>query len=180
MGIEKGLGIDNVVKRPVTAIFDSWKRSVIRLEAVSPFSMFYIAGPDEKQAEAIDYLAKLLSIGENDRLTVQAEPGKDNLQPVLEEATGEIRALEGKRILIIAKGFEGEVKDLPELEIYKFGHHWDQDVLDGRLVQTYRDMKKNLVIITTIAFSCGQEVYDKAIRTAISSQFKSGILELEN
>lgn len=81
-----------------------------------------------------------------------------------------VRSLKGKRVLIVAKGFEKLFLDTDNRDtFYRYGHDWDQDILaysiaSGELSKLYMKMHKHLVIVTTIGFSYGQEVYREALK----------------
>lgn len=94
-----------------------------------------------------------------------------------------IKKLSGRRILLIVKGFEETVSNAPEDILTRFGHDWDQDIVEDAkntdLGKLYNGMGKHLVIVTTIGFSSGRNAYEKAVKTACASDFKGGIVELE-
>lgn len=184
--METNLGMDRIQERPIEQMIARWKRYVELREGMEPFSMFYVAGSEQKQGEAINYLAQQLDIGEEDRIAVDADPERRDLVVELQNLAGRVRSLKGKRVLIIAKGFEKRFAGKDEryrLTMFsRLGHDWDQDVVEDasnrELGKLYNSMGKHLVIVTTIGFSSGQEVYEEAVRSAVVSGFKTGIVEL--
>lgn len=127
--METNLGMDRIQETPVEGMIARWKRIVERQEYISPFSMFYLAGTDQKQEIAINYLAHQLDIDEDDRVTVY-EPKRRDLRVALEEIGDKVRSLKGKRVLIIARGFEEAVNNGGEDILFRYGHDWDQDVVE--------------------------------------------------
>lgn len=177
---------DIIQERPMERTLDRWIRSVERTGSDFPFSMAFIAGAEEKQSKAIDYLSGQLGIGEEDRINIDINERRRDLAVELHEIENKVRSLKGKRVLVVARGgFERLFleQDNPKWSMYgRYGHDWHQNVIEGsntsRTGEPFRQMGKHLVIITAIGFSYGQEVYENAVKSAVGSQFGMGTLEL--
>lgn len=181
MGNETGLGIDAIYKKPVEDIVSEWKFRVDRRQdSGMPFSMFWVAGSDEKTIQAIGYITEQLGIDKSAVIEFEIDPNKLDVTNNLDQFADKVRLVNGNRVLMIARGFE---KVLPETTFNRAGHDWDQVVVESpektRWGKLYSGISKHIVIITTIGFSAGRERYDKNVRSAVASHFKTGILELK-
>lgn len=178
------LGIDYIQHEPVTDIMFRWRRGIDRSEdSPSPFFMFYLAGPDEARQNALAELMGQLDIKPTDRVEFEIDARRLTMKSELFVFADDVRRLEGNRVMVVAKGFERlfVVEDRPTN--YRVGHDWDQQIreeisVDQELKNKYREIGKQVVIVTTIGFSCGPAAYDRAVRSAVISQFKNGIIEL--
>lgn len=186
--METNLGIDRIQERPADQMINRWERYVKLREDREPFSMFYVAGSDQKQEIAINYLASQLNISVEDRIIVDSGEERRDLVVDLHNIADRVKSLKGKHILIIVKGqfekmFVNKDKSYQNSMFNRLGHDWDQDVVEDasnrELGKLYNSMGKHLVIVTTIGFSYGPEVYEEAVKSAVVSGFKTGIIELE-
>lgn len=176
-----GLGIDAIYSEPVEDIVSEWKFRVDRRQdSGMPFSMFWVAGSDEKTTQAIGYITEQLGIDRNAVIEFEIDPNQLDVTKNLDQFADKVRLVRGNRMLMIARGFE---KVLPNTKHDRAGHDWDQIVVenpkDTRWGKLYSKINKHIVIITTIGFSAGQERYDETVRGAVASHFKTGILELK-
>jgi len=166
-----------------------------RLEGGQPFSMFWAAGSREKMEVVLAYLARLFGVDEQNIIQIEIEPQKIDLVDKFksEEMQDKIRKMEGRRVLVIARGFEKRMQHLIDAQdenlVARAGHDWDQDMTEesaaaltmGKRKETvqdlYRKIGKEIIIMTTIDKSSGDDAYENAAGSASSSDFKSGIIE---
>lgn len=182
---EIDLGLDRIYGEPVGDIVAMWKKIVdIQQGFGKPLAMFWVAGHDEKVALAIDLIADQLGVLRTAVIDFAIGDEELGLRERLGELADKIRAIEGERVLIVARGFERLISlHSDSFWLTRLGHDWDQSVVYdapnrpwGKL---YTDMGKQVVILTTIGFSLGNEIYDEAVKSAVGSDFKQGILELK-
>lgn len=141
------------------------------------------------------YLARLFGVDEQNIIQIEIEPQKIDLVDKFksEEMQDKIRKMEGRRVLVIARGFEKRMQHLIDTEdenlVARAGHDWDQNMTEesaaaltmGKRKETvqdlYRKIGKETIIMTTIDKSSGDDAYENAAGSASSSDFKSGIIE---
>jgi len=182
---ESDLGTDTIYHEPVTDLVFGWKRIVeIGQRFGKPFSMFWVAGPENKTALAIDLIAEQLDVDRGSAIEFDIDPKEWDVTNRLHKFADKVRSMNSNRLLMIARGFERVLADTTDTyRLSRAGHDWDQNVVEDPKNTTwgklYMDMNKHLVIVTTIGFSAGAEAYDKTVKSAVRSNFKTGILELE-
>jgi|SRR3989338_716901 len=185
MSIESDLGDDAIYHEPVTDLVSQWKRNVdIRQNFGKPFSMFWVAGLENKTALAINYIAEQIGVDSGLAIGFDIDPKEWDVTNRLCQFADKVRSMTGNRVLIIARGFERVLAGTTDqYRLSRAGHDWDQNVLEdpnnttwGKL---YTGMNKHLVIVTTIGFSAGSEAYEETVKSAVGSDFKTGILELK-
>lgn len=184
MTTEIGSEMDAMYKEPVKDIVSEWKTLVdIRQNDGKFFSMFWIAGPDEKTKPAIDYITRQLGIDKNAVIEFEIDSNQWDVTRDLGQSVNKIRSMNGNRVLMIARGFEKVLANTTDTyRLNRAGHDWDQDVLEHHektgWSKPYSEINKHVVIITTIGLSAGQEAYDKAVKSAVGSQFRNGVIKL--
>ena len=80
--------------------------------------------------------------------------------------------------MVLVNHFENLVKSAPE--DLRHGHDYDQDIFENPdLENLFKASSKKMIILTHIGHTAGEKIYEKAVAIAISSQFKSGIIEVK-
>lgn len=185
MPFETDLGTDVIYGEPAGDIVSEWKNLVeMQRDFSEPFSMFWVAGPDNKTALAINHIVEQLGIDRESIIDFEISPTESDLTNRLLKFADRVRLIRGNRVMMVARGFEGVLaKTTDPYRLSRAGHDWDQAVLEDsentKWGKLYRVMNKHVAIVTTIRFSAGLEAYNNAVKSAVSSQFKSGILELK-
>lgn len=126
---ETGLGTDAIFHEPVEDIISQWKFKVdSRHDSGIPFSMFWVAGSDEKITQAIDYITEQLGIDRNAVIEFETDPYQNSVTRNLEQFADNVKLLSGNRVLMIARGFEKRRPDITDY--YRYGHSWDQTIVE--------------------------------------------------
>lgn len=182
---DSDFGLDKIYREPVVKVLERW-RGLVEWNEQNPeylFTMFWLAGPEQKTKEAVKFFAGQLAVAESATINYEVKPHQFNLVNNLLESIQAIHSAGQPRVLVVAKGFENALSDTTDIyRLSRAGHDWDQALVEGSETlnwgQPFRSMGKHLVVVTTIGFSAGKENYDKAVRSAAGSQFRSGIIEL--
>lgn len=185
MAIESDLGTDAIYNEPAADLVSRWSRIVnVNQQLRKPFSMFWVAGPEDKIESAINYIAEQLGVDRKSAIEFDSDPNEWDVTNRLMQFANQVRSMDGNRLLMIARGFERVLTDTTDwFRLSRAGHDWDQRVVEdpkntgwGKL---YTGMEKHLIIITTIGFSSGPEVFEKTVCSALGSDFTTGFLELK-
>lgn len=179
--IEGNLGKDLIYSEEIEELISGWKTRVERQSGHTPFSMFYIASQSENLELVVQEAVKILGVSADDVVETRVEPGQGNVVGNLMALADEIGAKKGDRVMLIVRGFEDLFTRRHEVDHIGLGHDYDQAVKKPSdktpLGRRYRSLGKHIVIITVIGNGLGVEIYNKAVVSAMSSQFKDGIVE---
>jgi len=171
--------INKIGELPVKDTLDRWRHIVEMRKSsqrASRFSMFYVAGDDEDINTVTKTFAQAIGIEPDEIVEVKVNEWSTDLRTNLNELPDQM--LQKEAIFISASGFEEVLKNADWVIKARRGHDWDQNVKESESLS--EKLKNNsVVIITKIKKSTGHEVYEKAIRSALISQFKDGIIEVK-
>ena len=173
---------NKITNEPIKEILRKWEKKVEWTN--QPFTRFYVACPDKKLEPFVKYLRATLSIDDKSAIELDVNSQKMDTTPELINLKNQFQSLVGDRILVVAKKFERLFEDLVRdknvFSITRFGHDYDQTAKESRkLNEAYKDFDKKIVILTHIGKSMGKEVYEAALGSALQSQFRDGIIEIE-
>lgn len=170
---------DRIYEQPIQQRLDTLIRAINRNSRKHIFSMFYLAGSTDKQNLVIEYLAQQLIIDKTNILHISLSPGSGDLISDLLKLKEKISQLEGTKVLLVVDGFTQLVERLTEpYDVSRKGHDWDQNVYsDQTLTEAFKPLQKHVIIATLISNPQNPQ-YSKAIQTALSSQFRLGVIEL--
>lgn len=182
---EKDLGKDRIFGKPVSEFIEEWNKFVIysdlALTRQNVFN-FWVGGPEEKVNMVIDSIKGSFRIRPDQVIELKAEPDQRDIVPQLLRFSKRIKAMPGRKVMILVRNYERALADEKSKYILaRHGHDWNQDVVERVELweEIYSGKKgKHLIIITTIEFSCGEEIYKIAVRSAAGSQFSDGIIEV--
>lgn len=180
--IERHLGKDLIYDEEVGVLILDWKMTVERRSGYTPFSMFYVASQSENGELVVQEAAKILGVSADDVVETRVEPGQGDVVRNLMALADEIGAKKGDRVMLIVRGFVDLVAGRHEIDLIRLGHDYDQNVKEATDRTPwgirYCNLGKQVIIITVIGGGLGVEIYNKAVVSAVSSQFKDGILEV--
>ena len=173
---------NEIYHEPISERVTIWKRIVDR--KVLPFPRFYIACSDNKLPVILDYIAKKLDVSKDNIITVAApQTYIHGIREQLSDMKDQIAATSGKRIIVIVNGFEkyfdSRVTPREQLDIGRVGHHYDQAIGENpKLREMYAGVDKQIIVITHIGQSQGEQAYQDATASACGSHFSDGIIEV--
>lgn len=180
--IERHLGKDLIYGEEIEELILEWKKMVERRSGYTPFSMFYIASQSENGELVVQEATKILGVSTDDVVETRVGPGQGDVVKNLMALADEIGAKNGDRVMLIVRGFEDLVAGKHEIDLIRLGHDYDQNVKEATDRTPwgirYRSLGKQVIIITVIGGGLGAEIYNKAVVSAVSSQFKDGIVEV--
>ena len=180
---ENRLGKDLIHGEEVEELISEWKRMVEWRNRHAPFSMFYIASQSEAYERVVQGVARKLGVSADDVVETTVEPGQGDVVRNLMALADEIGSKTGSLVMMIVRGFEGLVVGRHEIDLIRLGHDYDQNVKEASDRSPwgiqYRGLDKHVIIITVIGGGLGAEVYNKAVVSAVGSQFKDGIIEVQ-
>jgi|SRR3989338_10974313 len=180
---ERSLGKDLIHGEEVGELISEWKRIVERRSSHAPFSMFYIASQNEAYERVVQGVARQLGVSADDVVETAVEPGQRDVVRNLMALADEIGFKTGSRVMMIVRGFEKLVVGGHEIDLIRLGHDYDQNVREASDRSPwgirYRGLDKHVIIITVIGGGLGAEVYNRAVVSAVGSQFKDGIIEVQ-
>lgn len=181
--VENRFGRDLINDGEVSELISVWGRVVERRSRHQLFSMFYVASFDsERGLDLVRVVAEELGIAPNDVIETTVEPGQRDVVRNLMALADEVSSKKGHRVMMIVMGFESLVAGKQETDLIRLGHDYDQEVRELSDItpwgMRYQGLGKHVVIVTMIGGGLGAEVYNKAVKSAVASRFKNGIIEI--
>lgn len=136
--------LDGIYEKPVKDLVAQWKRIYERRQKLQmPFSMFWMAGPETKTTQTIDYIREELDIPKDSVIQFTIDENMPMMQIKLLTIADQVKAINTDRILIIAKGFGNFFTNTDHRRL---GHDWEKDVLydprNSELGKLYTEMNK--------------------------------------
>lgn len=149
------------------------------------FVQFYLACSDEKLDPFVQYMRDRLAIAEENILRFDVDVNKMDNTTKLKELKNDIEKKSGDLVLLIADRFEKQIDMLAQAkDIYSItrrGHDYDQNIQERKdLAKSFEGVEKKIIILTHIGKSCGEKIYEDALKSALLSQFRDGIMEIKN
>lgn len=170
---------DNFSGEPVAEALKLLRRGFDRSQ--SPIIRFYLACSNEQLDTILAYLKTELGLDEQKVLQVNIDPAKiiSGIADELYIMADMVSELPGKKVLVLAKGFEGFSLEKRGWDV-RTGHHYDQVIGENkRLVERYIECGKKVALITHISSDLDKEVYSRALQHAAASQFKNGFIIID-
>ncbi len=159
-------------------------KRIVNLEKNLSFIMGYCGSDDETFYKIAEYIRTQVGISAKCVLETTIHPASSDLTNYIIKHKDELQNLPGGVIIIKIKGFE-KLEGLDSESNFRIAHDYDQNVIEGfgqhhDLIEQIKGLTKKIIVLTQIGYSEGEKAYDLALTSAISSQFKSFIYELEN
>ena len=164
---------NRTLEEEVKRVFDC-----VELSTKPSLIMGYCASNNETFDNVTDYLLKELSLSKNNYIEIGLTPEMRNLRGYISDNKHILQKNQNEVMMFKVKGFEQlNGFDIKESDYYlRVAHDYDQESIE-KLNEDFPDLNKKIVIITHIGHSAGQKNYDKAVRSACQSQFKTFLYE---
>ncbi len=151
-------------------------RRKIQRKDIPSFMMGYCASDTPTFERVVEYIQEQVAPQAQQPLEITLEPKLTNLKDYFLLHKEELQSATGDIFLVKARNFES----LRVLELYKHAfraaHDYDQDVCEDAKSK-FKGLNKKVLVITHIDPSKGKELYERAVRSAVTSQFKSFLYE---
>lgn len=142
------------------------------------FFRFYLACPEDKLEPLVDYLREGVGVSRAALLETELLDGYRDILPNLRDMLDQISAINESRLLVVSRGFEKIVEGVDYHIFTRAGHDYDQNIAESsHLKEAVQLAGKKIVVATHIGYSRGEESYQRAVKTALMSQFKDGLFE---
>ncbi len=177
--------VDSIYDEPVEDALKRWHTLAEIGAGHKPFSMFYVAGQNEAIERVLKRFGFLLGVDRGEMFEFDVKPLQADPIPNLMELEPQVRAVKGSTAVMVANRFERAVAGVTDdYKLSRIGHDWDQNTKeDWRRTEwgrRYSSTGKHTVVLTTVGFSEGPKAYDEAVKSAVGSDFKDGIVEIES
>src|SRR3989344_2754603 len=166
-----------------------WKKHLEWADETKPILRYFIAAPNECYQKILGYICSQMNIDVEKILNLKIEGIECDLTAKLENIARIIEKREENLIVVVVSGFEGRIKRLAndlrdkfayEMTLTRFGHDYDQNIAENKKLKgIYSKMNKKIVLITMIGKKDGEEFFKDAVRTAVGSHFRDGMIIVE-
>ena len=168
---------ERISEAKLSELVERLKR-IVSWEQAPAFIIGYCASDDKIFADVSDYVKQQLGIEEADVKYLEFEKEGLNLYGLLKQQKAELQSCKGDVLLVKVNGIERHPR-FPYDGDYLHTLHWlGQTVLQGQK-QTFEGLTKKVVVIAHIGKSEGNVIYERAIKSALDSQFKHFFYEFE-
>ncbi len=145
--------------------------------------MGYLACRDKTFGEACDYIGDELDISKDNVKEVKLRREMSNLGDYFLESIPEFNACAGETVIVKTEGFEKLERLQVDWSTFmidqgRAAHDYDQGVIENQK-ETYKDLKKKVLVITHIGYSRGKDGFEKAATSAEQSQFRHFVYEFK-
>lgn len=167
---------DKVSKRTISDLVHELKTEIIVSDKTKIFFMGYCASNKEMYNKIIHYIMNQININPESVYEIHIPKKYMDVRYELSKLADNFSKNNDRLILVKSRGFEEFIRDFPEPNLYRAGHDYDQNVIE----HPFTDIPENkkVLIITHIGESCGKEIYEEAVRSALKSEFRTFFYEV--